>query len=73
MPPPPFKASKGVGKIMYGLWYGRITVEEARELADELGISEASLTTMIAEATKPPSFWSRERAEEERDRSLGDL
>ena len=73
VPPPPFKASKGVGKIMYGLWYGRITVEEAGELADELGISEESLTAMIAEATKPPSFWSRERAKEESDRGLGDL
>ncbi len=60
IPPPPFKASKRVARIMVPLWYGRISVEEAREMGVRFGMSEAGLEEMIAQATQPPSYWARE-------------
>ena len=60
IPPPPFKASKKTASIMYGLWYGRLTVEEARKKAKEWGFDEDRIEDIIAKSTKPPSFWSRE-------------
>ena len=59
VPPPPFKASKRVAEIMYALWYGRITVEEAHELGRKYGFSAESMKTMVEDATAPPSYWSR--------------
>ena len=45
---------------MVPLWYGRISVEEAREMGVRFGMSEAGLEEMIAQATQPPSYWARE-------------
>jgi len=59
VPPPPFKASKRTATIMYGLWYGRLTPQEAREKAIEWGFSTDSIDRMIADATAPPSYWSK--------------
>jgi hypothetical protein len=56
-PPPPFKASKRTATIMYGLWYGRLTPEQARQKASEWGFEESSITRMITDATAKPSFW----------------
>ena len=58
VPPPPFKASQRVARIMYPLWYGRITVEEAHELGRKWGFSAESMKTIVEHATAPPSFWS---------------
>jgi len=59
IPSPPFTACKRVGHIMYGLWYGRITPEQARAKARQWGFSEADTARMVSEATQPPSYWSR--------------
>ena len=57
VPTPRFKASKRVGTIMYGLWYGRITVDQAREMAARWGFDASSTEDMIYEATEKPSYW----------------
>jgi hypothetical protein len=56
-PPPPFKASKKTAIIMNGLWYGRITPNQARMKALRWGFDEASVERMIADSTAEPSFW----------------
>lgn len=60
IPAPPFKASKRTATIMYGLWYGHLSPEQAREKARGWGFAEASIEQMVADATKPPSYWSRQ-------------
>jgi hypothetical protein len=59
MPVPPFRASKRTAVIMYGLWYGRLTPEQAREKAIEWGFSLEAIKRMISTATQPPSYWSQ--------------
>jgi len=59
IPRPPFRASKRTGQIMYGLWYGLLSPDQARQNGRQWGFSEASLEEMIAEATMPPSYWSQ--------------
>jgi hypothetical protein len=61
VPVPPFKASKKVALVMYPLWCGRITVEEAVEKARALGFSEESMEGMIEKATAPSSYWSQQQ------------
>ena len=58
IPAPPFKASKRTGKLMHGLWYGKITVVQAREKGLAWGLSEAQINNIIREATAAPSYWS---------------
>jgi hypothetical protein len=65
IPSPPFKASKKVGTIMYGVWHGRLSPEEARKMARDWGWPEVNIEQMIAEATRPPSYWSRQPKREE--------
>jgi hypothetical protein len=59
IPSPPFHACKRTGKIMYGLWYGRLSPDQAREKARAWGWTESSIEETIAEATQPPSYWSQ--------------
>ncbi len=59
IPPPPFRACKRTAVIMYGIWYGRLSPEQARRRAAEWGFSPEAIAQMIAEATKPPSYWSQ--------------
>jgi hypothetical protein len=58
MPAPPFRARKRTGVIMYGVWYGRFSPEQARKQAEEWGFSREANEQMIAETTQPPSYWS---------------
>ena len=58
IPAPPFRACKRTGTIMYGVWYGRMTPEQAREKAAAWGIAPETVKQMIAAATQPPSYWS---------------
>ena len=60
VPAPPFKASKRVAVIMYGVWYGRLTPAEARDKAAGWGFPPDDIADMIAQATQPPSYWSRQ-------------
>ena len=53
VPPPPFKASKKVAIIMYGVWYGRFTPMEAKAKAAKLGFTPEQADDMIARATRP--------------------
>lgn len=64
IPPPPFKASKKVATIMYDVWYGRLSPDEARVKARTWGFDEASIEDMITDATQAPSYWSRQAAGE---------
>jgi hypothetical protein len=59
VPPPPFKASKRCGSIMYGVWYGRLSPDYARETARAWGFRDADIEQMISDATQSPSYWSR--------------
>ena len=61
IPPPPFKASKRRARIMYGLWYGRLTPDEARKKAIKWGFSQDSIDQMIVDATQEPSYWSQQQ------------
>jgi (2Fe-2S) ferredoxin len=61
VPAPPFKASKRTATILYGVWYGRLTPDEARRRAREWGFDEATIEEMIRKATQPPSYWARHR------------
>jgi hypothetical protein len=58
VPAPPFKASKPTGVIMYGLWYCRLTPDQARAKATEWGFRPDHIQEMISQATQPPSYWS---------------
>jgi hypothetical protein len=58
VPAPPFRASKRTAVIMYGLWYGRLTKDEARIKAAEWGFDSDAIEQMIGEATQPPA-WSQ--------------
>ena len=58
IPPPPFKASKRTAKIMYGLWYVRLTPDEAREKARDWDFAEEDIERIVSEATRPPSYWA---------------
>lgn len=60
VPPPPFRACKRVGDILYGVWYGRLTPDQARAKAAEWGFSSEATEDMISQATQPPSYWSRQ-------------
>ena len=64
IPPPPFKASKRCATIMCGVWYGRLSPEEARAKARGWGFGDADIEQMITDATQPPSYWSRQPAGE---------
>lgn len=64
IPSPPFKASKRRATIMYGLWHGRLSPDQARQKARSWGFSEASIDQMIDDATKAPSYWSRHAVRE---------
>jgi hypothetical protein len=64
IPPPPFKASKRSATILYGVWYGRLSPDEARQKARGWGFAETDIDRMIADATQPPSYWSRRAAGE---------
>lgn len=66
IPYPPFRASKRTGEIMYGLWYGRLTPRQARARATAWGFAPEAIERMITEATKPPSYWSRQQSPGER-------
>ena len=66
IPSPPFRASKRTGEIMYGLWYGRLTPRQARERATTWGFAPEAIERMTTEATKSPSYWSRQRSPGER-------
>jgi (2Fe-2S) ferredoxin len=59
IPPPPWRASKRVAKIKNGVWYGRLSPTQAREMAREWGFAEADIEQMIDSATEPPSYWSK--------------
>ena len=59
VPTPPFRACKRTGVIMYGVWYGRLTPQQARELAAAWEFPPEAIEQMIAEATQPPSYWSQ--------------
>jgi hypothetical protein len=59
IPPPPFKASKKCATIMYGVWYGRLSPDQAREKARSWGFPDTDIEEMIAKATQAPSYWSR--------------
>ena len=59
IPPPPFKASKRTARIMNGLWYGRLSKQEARRKAAEWRFSPEAIEDMLSQATQPPSYWSR--------------
>jgi hypothetical protein len=60
IPAPPFRASKKTGRIMYGVWYGRLSPERARSRAAAWGLSPEVVERMISEATQPPSYWGRQ-------------
>ena len=62
VPPPPFKPSKRTAVIMYAVWYGRLTPAQAYEQATGWGFPPDAIADMIAQATRPPSFWSRHPA-----------
>ncbi len=62
VPTAPFKASKRIATIMYGLWYGRLTPTKARDLAAGWGLSPDSIADMIARCTQPPSYWATHAA-----------
>ena len=64
IPPPPFKASKRCATIMYGVWYGRLSLDQARKKARGWGFHDADIEQMITDATQPPSYWSRQPAGE---------
>jgi hypothetical protein len=61
VPPPPFHASKRTAVIMYGVWYGRLTPEEARQRAAGWGFPPEAIEEMLAQATQPPSYWGRQQ------------
>ena len=63
VPSPPFRASKRTAVIMNGLWYGRLTTEEARTQAAAWGFSPEAIEEMIVQATQPPSYWSQHKTE----------
>jgi hypothetical protein len=50
---PPFKASKRVARIMYPLWYGRMTPDQARAKTKEWGFTDDQIERMIRDATRP--------------------
>jgi hypothetical protein len=59
VPAPPFRASKRTAVIMYGVWYGRLTPNQAREKAAGWGFSPEAIENTISQATQMPSYWSR--------------
>jgi hypothetical protein len=58
IPAPPFRASKRTKVIMYGLWYGKLSPDQARKQAGEWGFPPQAIEEMIVEATQSPSYWS---------------
>jgi hypothetical protein len=66
IPSPRFRASKKVATILYGVWYGRLSPDEARVKARAWGFGETEIEEMIADATRPPSYWSSAGAGEPR-------
>jgi len=59
IPAPPWRASKRTATIVYGVWYGRFTPDQARKKAKDWGFSPECIEDMISQATQPPSFWSQ--------------
>ena len=53
IPDPPWQASKRVGEIMYGVWYERITPEQARKKALDYGFTEKEADEIVAKAKRP--------------------
>ncbi|HUR55425.1 MAG TPA: hypothetical protein VMZ71_14925 [Gemmataceae bacterium] len=47
---------------MYGVWYGRLTPQQARERAAAWGFSPEAVEQMITDATQPPSYWSQQQS-----------
>ena len=60
VPPPPWRASKRVAVILNGVWYGRLTPDQARKKAVGWGWPSKEVEELISQATQPPSYWSRE-------------
>ena len=60
IPAPPFRASKRTGTIMYGVWYGRLTPQQARDQAAAWGFPADAIDEMLNRALQPPSYWSRQ-------------
>jgi hypothetical protein len=60
IPAPPFRASKRCAVIMNGLWYGRLTPEQARRNGADMGLTVEAVERMVAEATQPPSYSSQQ-------------
>ena len=60
IPAPPFHASKRTAVIMYGLWYGRLSPEQARRQAAEWGYLPDAVEEMVSQATQPPSYWGQQ-------------
>ena len=44
---------------MNGLWYGRLTPDEARTQAAKWGFEPDQIDRMIRDATEAPSYWSQ--------------
>ena len=44
---------------MYGLWYGRMTPNQARKRARDWGFTDEQIEDMIADSTVEPSYWSQ--------------
>jgi (2Fe-2S) ferredoxin len=58
VPAPPFHACKRVAVIMNGVWYGRLSPDQARAKAAGWGFTPEAIEDMISQATQPPSYWS---------------
>jgi hypothetical protein len=60
IPAPRFRACKRTARIMHGLWYGRLTPEQARKHGGEWGFPSDAIEDMISQATQPSSYWSKQ-------------
>jgi hypothetical protein len=49
---------------MNGLWFGKLTPDQARRKARSWGFSDETIDEMVAEATQPPSYWAQHAAGE---------
>jgi hypothetical protein len=67
IPAPPFRASKRTAVIMFGVWYGRLTVDQARERGAGWHFPSEAVEDMIAQATQSPSYWSKQPQRGESD------
>ncbi len=53
IPPRPFRACKRGAFIMYRLWYGRLSREQARPQTARWGFARPDIERMIGDATRP--------------------